>query len=83
MNEPPREHIPGRRRRLVVLLALAAVIGVAAAAAVAVSARDDGSQPAAAAAACRALAGRPPLALDLPGAALPAQDQQNNDAVLR
>src|SRR5207237_8249930 len=26
---------------------------------------------------------RPPLALDLPGAALPAQDQQNNEAVLR
>ena len=65
------------------LLTVAAVIGVAAAAAVAVSARDDGSQPAAAAAACRALSGRPPLALDLPGAALPAQDQLNNDAVLR
>ena len=64
------------------LLALAAVIGVAAAAAVAVSARDDGSQPAAAAASCRALSGRPPLALDLPGAALPPQEQ-NNDAVLR
>jgi hypothetical protein len=83
VNEPPREHIPGRRRRLVVLLALAAVIGVAAAAAVAVSARDEGSQPAAAAASCRALSGRPPLALDLPGAALPAQDEQSNDAVLR
>ena len=64
------------------LLTLAAVIGVAAAAAVAVSARDDGSQPAAAAASCRALSGRPPLALDLPGAALPPQEQ-NNDAVLR
>ena len=82
MNEPPREHIPGRRRRLVVLLALAAVIGLAAAAAVAVSARDDGSQPAVAAASCRALSGRPPLALDLPGAALPPR-QQDNDAVLR
>ena len=64
------------------LLTVAAVIGVAAAAAVAVSARDDGSQPAAAAASCRALSGRPPLALDLPGAALPPQEQ-NNDAVLR
>src|SRR6476660_8057706 len=83
VNEPPREHIPGRRRRLVVLLTVAAVIGVAAAAAVAVSARDDGSQPAAAAPACRALSGRPPLALDLPGPALPAQHQQSNDAVLR
>ena len=60
VNEPPREHIPGRRRRLVVLLTLAAVIGLAAAAVVAVSARDDGSQPAVAAASCRALSGRPP-----------------------
>jgi tetratricopeptide (TPR) repeat protein len=83
VNEPPREHIPGRRRRLVVLLSLAGVIGIAAAAAVAMSARDEGSQPAVAAAACRALSGRPPLALDLPGAALPAEDQQNDDAVLR
>ena len=82
MNEPPREHIPGRRRRLLILLALAAVIGLAAAAAVAVSARDDGSQPTVAAASCRVLSGRPPLALDLPGAALPPQEQ-NNDAVLR
>jgi hypothetical protein len=83
VNEPPREHIPGRRRRLVVLLAVAAVIGVAAAAAVAVSARDDGSQPAVATAACRQLSGRPPLAIDLPGAVLPAQQQRNDDAVLR
>jgi tetratricopeptide (TPR) repeat protein len=82
VNEPPREHIPGRRRRLVVLLTLAAVIGVAAAAAVAVSARGGGDQPAAAAATCRALSGRPPLALDLPGG-LSAQDGQGNDAVLR
>jgi tetratricopeptide (TPR) repeat protein len=79
VNEPPREHIPGRRRRLVVLLTLAAVIGLAAAAAVAVSARDDGSQPAVAAASCRALSGRPPLALDLPGPQTPV----GNDAVLR
>ena len=43
MNEPPREHIPGRRRRLVVLLAVAAVIGVAAAVAVAVSATVCGA----------------------------------------
>jgi len=83
VNEPPREHIPGRRRRLLILLALAVVIGLAAAAAVAVSARDDGSQPAAAAASCRALSGRPPLALELPGSALPARAQQSNDDVLR
>jgi len=45
VNEPPREHIPGRRRRLVVLLTLAAVIGLAAAAVVEVEQALGGQDP--------------------------------------
>lgn len=66
MNEPPSEHIPGRRRRLILLVGVALAIGLTAAAAVAVTSRGDGTSAATAPAKCSPLRGSPPLNLQLP-----------------
>jgi hypothetical protein len=80
VNEPPPEHIPGRRRRLLIVLAIALATGLAAATGVLLATRG-GDSPAATAAggSCRALSGAPPLALQLPGGVAP----QGNQAVAR
>jgi hypothetical protein len=76
VNEPPPEHIPGRRRRLLIVLAIALAVGLAAAAGVLLATRGGGGGAAAAdTGRCRALPGAPPLALRLPGDVAPAGNQ--------
>jgi hypothetical protein len=76
VNEPPSQHIPGRRRRLLIVVAIALAVGLAAAVGVVLGTRGGGSAAATTGGgSCRPLSGAPPLALQLPGDVAPIGSQ--------